>query len=100
MATLAPEIEPAAFDTAAAARYSGIPQKTLEYLRHKRKGPDWILVPGTGAVRYRRVDLDAYLAQGVVSAADGPSAEQKLHQRRGGPGRKPKSAKLRNRMRA
>jgi predicted DNA-binding transcriptional regulator AlpA len=49
-------------DTPQAAEYLGYAPKTLERLRYYRRGPAYIRLSQT-CVRYRRNDLDAWLAQ-------------------------------------
>jgi excisionase family DNA binding protein len=50
--------------TADAARYLNLAESTLEKLRVYGGGPTFVRL-GTRAVRYRREDLDAWLAAGA-----------------------------------
>jgi len=61
---------PEILDTAEAARYLGISCPTLERFRLKGDGPKFAkLTPGKrGPVRYRRADLDAWVASKLVSS--------------------------------
>ena len=59
---------PEILDTAGAAEYTGLSCPTLIRLRLTGNGPQYVKVfPGRrGPVRYRRVDLDAWLASKVT----------------------------------
>ena len=59
---------PAILDTAGAAEYVKLSTPTLERLRLTGNGPAFAkLTPGPrGSVRYRRADLDAWLASRLV----------------------------------
>lgn len=59
---------PEIMDTAGAAKYLALSRPTLERLRLTGKGPQYAkLSPGhRGPVRYRRADLDAWLASRLV----------------------------------
>jgi hypothetical protein len=47
----------------------GVPYDTLRWWRYKRIGPRFVRI-GTRKVAYRRSDLDAFIAQGVVQIAE------------------------------
>jgi len=59
---------PEILDTAGAAEYLGVSCPTLERLRANGSGPQFAkLIPGRrGPVRYRRADLDEWLAARLV----------------------------------
>ncbi len=61
---------PEILDTAGAAEYVGLSCPTLERMRLTGAGPQFAkLSPGNrGAVRYRRADLDAWIASKLVSS--------------------------------
>jgi len=93
------KIEPVSFNVKDSAIYSGFSAGVLGIMRHEKRGPAYVLVPGSGAIRYLKSDLDAFLAKGRVVAEEGPTQEQKKFQRRGGPGRPKRPVKIRNRAR-
>jgi len=57
----------AALSTTEASRYTGLAPATLEGLRCRGGGPRFIKY-GRKAVRYRRSDLDAWIAERLVSS--------------------------------
>ena len=63
-----PSSTPTILDTAGAAEYVKLSTPTLERLRLTGNGPAFAkLTPGPrGSVRYRRADLDAWLASRLV----------------------------------
>ena len=62
----APSI-PAYLDTRQVSELLGIPVKTLEHHRAKKKGLPYTRVEG--AVRYSRVELEKYLAAATITPA-------------------------------
>lgn len=58
---------PVTMTSAEAAEYTGFTQGHLANLRYRRQGPPFI--PGR-PVRYRKDDLDAWLARQVVETSD------------------------------
>jgi hypothetical protein len=57
--------ESAAVQYLASKGYDLQPQ-TLRAWRHRRKGPAYVKPPGTGKIRYRLIDLDAFIEGGRV----------------------------------
>jgi hypothetical protein len=97
----APEekIKPISFNAEDAAIYSGISAGVLGLMRHEKRGPAYVQIPGTGSIRYLKSDLDVFLASGRIDPELGPTPEQAKFRRKGGPGRPKRAAKLRNRSR-
>jgi predicted DNA-binding transcriptional regulator AlpA len=58
---------PAAFNTPQASAYTGLAEKTLETLRTRGGGPRFVKY-GRNAVRYLRADLDAFMAERLVTS--------------------------------
>lgn len=56
------EPAPLTFTAARAAKYVGIGERTLYRLRDMGRFPAPVSVPGTSAKRYRRADLEKYVA--------------------------------------
>jgi predicted DNA-binding transcriptional regulator AlpA len=67
---IAETVEPWTFDTQGAAVYLGVSPQLLEKWRcySPDQGPRFVRI-GARAVRYRRQDLDAFLAARVVGGA-------------------------------
>ena len=63
-------------DTPGAAKYLGLSCPTLERMRLTGRGPRFAkLAPGKrGPVRYRRADLDMWLAERLVSSTSEEAA--------------------------
>lgn len=57
-------ISPAALTTDDAAAYIGLAGQTLRQMRHEGRGPRYVRLGRT--IRYRVVDLDAYLKKNLV----------------------------------
>ncbi len=64
-------ISPEFLDTSSAATYLGMSRQWLEIARHKGEGPPYTKLSDAkgGAVRYRRSDLDAFMAERRVGGA-------------------------------
>jgi predicted DNA-binding transcriptional regulator AlpA len=56
-----PQLEDVLLDERAAARFLAVTPRTLQNWRQKRIGPRWYAY-SSRCVRYRRSDLDAWLA--------------------------------------
>jgi excisionase family DNA binding protein len=63
------DIQPATFTPEEAASYLGVKPATLEVWRSTRRYPDLRYVKVGSRVRYRRTDLDAWLASRTVGKA-------------------------------
>jgi hypothetical protein len=56
-------------DTAGTATYLGKPPRTLEQWRYRGEGPPYVKLSagrGGGSVRYRKLDVDTWLAENTV----------------------------------
>lgn len=66
-------IEPALSESAAveylASKGYDLKPQTLRAWRHRGKGPAYVKPPGTGKIRYRIIDLDAFVEAGRVVPA-------------------------------
>jgi hypothetical protein len=52
--------------------------QTLRAWRHRGKGPAYVKPPGTGKIRYRLVDLDAFIQGGrIVPGEPKPKARRR-----------------------
>lgn len=67
MSTNDRQIEPAVFDTSAAAAYCGLAPSTLAAYRHELRGPRFAKTSGAraGRIFYLRSSLDEWLARGA-----------------------------------
>ncbi|MBU2613763.1 helix-turn-helix domain-containing protein [Patescibacteria group bacterium] len=63
---------PPLFTTPAAAEHLGLSPRTLENLRHRGGGPRYVKLGGS--VRYRAVDLDAWVIEGLRESTSPMSA--------------------------
>ena len=69
-------MSPEILDTAGAAQYLGLSTPTLERFRLTGNGPQYAkLTPGNrGPVRYRRADLDSWLASKLIRSTSEEAA--------------------------